>query len=67
VAGTPGAAHGNGAFPDSEGILLPADRPDQLLLATNFGLFTSDDAGKTWAWSCRMSGLTSETGTGFCP
>ncbi len=58
AVGTPRAALANGAFPDSEGILLPADHPDQLLLATNFGLFTSDDAGKTWAWSCEQNGVS---------
>jgi hypothetical protein len=58
AAGTPRAALANGAFPDSEGILLPADHPNQLLLATNFGLFTSDDAGKTWAWSCEQNGVS---------
>jgi MYXO-CTERM domain-containing protein len=58
AVGTPRAALANGAFPDSEGILLPADRADQLLLATNFGLFTSDDAGKTWAWSCEQNGVS---------
>jgi hypothetical protein len=42
----------NGAFPDSDAILLPADRPQQVGLSTNFGLILSDDGGKTWQWTC---------------
>ena len=48
-------ARGNGAFPDSLGILLRQTRPDQIILATNFGLVSSDDAGKTWLWSCEQA------------
>jgi MYXO-CTERM domain-containing protein len=58
LAGTPRAARGNGAFPDSEGILLPADHPEQFRLATNFGLIVSDDGGQTWAWTCEQSGVS---------
>jgi MYXO-CTERM domain-containing protein len=43
---------GNGAFPDSLQILLPADRPDEIALATNFGVIMSDDGGRTWSWVC---------------
>jgi hypothetical protein len=50
----PRAAHANGALPDSFGILLPADRPDQILLATNFGMVSTQDGGKTWEWSCEQ-------------
>jgi len=32
----------NGAFPDSDAILLPADRPQQVGLSTNFGLILWD-------------------------
>jgi uncharacterized protein (TIGR03382 family) len=45
-------AAANGAFPDSEAVLLPADRPEQIVLSTNFGLIISDDGGATWQWSC---------------
>ena len=31
------AAHANGAFPDSQNILTPADRPQEIMLVTNFG------------------------------
>ena len=48
----PGAAHANGAFPESYQIVLPADRPQQIILATNFGLISSDDDGATWTWTC---------------
>jgi hypothetical protein len=48
------AARANGAFPDSLQIVLPADRPQQIILATNFGLIFSDDDGVTWTWSCEQ-------------
>ena len=53
---TPAAARANGAFPDSESILTPADRPQDIILVTNFGLITSTDGGKTWLWSCEQDG-----------
>src|SRR5262245_66657854 len=46
----------DGAFPDAQSILAPANRPHQILLATNFGLVRSDDDGQTWTWSCEQSG-----------
>ena len=48
-------ARANGAFPDSLGILLRQTKPDQIILATNFGLVTTDDGGKTWLWSCEQA------------
>src|SRR5262245_60647608 len=45
-------AHANGALPASLGILLPADKPQEVVLATNFGLIISRDAGATWLWTC---------------
>ncbi|HMI93981.1 MAG TPA: hypothetical protein VK509_21550 [Polyangiales bacterium] len=42
----------NGAFPDSLTVLLPEDRPDQIFVATNFGLLRSDDAGASWGVVC---------------
>jgi hypothetical protein len=42
----------DGAFPASDAILLPADRPQQIVLSTNFGLIISDDGGDTWQWTC---------------
>jgi hypothetical protein len=35
-------------------LVLPADRPDQIVLATNFGLIISDDGGATWTWTCEQ-------------
>jgi hypothetical protein len=40
-------------------ILLPADRPGEVVLATNFGLISTDDGGHTWRWSCEAPALTS--------
>ena len=45
-------AHANGALPSSYGILLPADKPQEVVLATNFGMIVSEDAGKSWLWTC---------------
>ena len=47
-----GQVWANGAFPDSDAVLLPADRPQQIVLATNFGLIISDDGGTSWQWTC---------------
>lgn len=48
----PGVAWANGAFPDSLQILLPPDRPAEIVLSTNFGLMISDNGGATWTWTC---------------
>ena len=50
LSATPVRAHGS--FPEAKQILLPVDRPEQLILATNFGLIFSEDAGATWLFSC---------------
>lgn len=52
------AAHANGAFPDSESLLLPAGQPALFVLATNFGLIVSQDGAATWAWSCETEATT---------
>ena len=49
-----GRAHANGALPASLGILLPADQPQQVVLATNFGLIISQDGGASWLWTCEQ-------------
>jgi MYXO-CTERM domain-containing protein len=54
VCAAPRAARANGAFPESFQLVLPADRPQQIALATNFGLMISDDDGATWSWTCEM-------------
>lgn len=51
----------HGSFPDAQQILLPADRPEQIILTTNFGLISSEDRGHTWLFSCEH-GLSSFTG-----
>jgi len=50
-----GPARGNGALPQSYGILLPADRPEQIVLATNFGMIFTEDSGMTWLWTCEQA------------
>jgi hypothetical protein len=55
LALAPRAARANGAFPASEGILVPAARPGEITLVTNFGLVTSSDGGRSWLWSCEQT------------
>jgi len=45
-------AHADGAFPDAQTVLLPVDRPQQIILAANFGLVFSEDDGGHWQYSC---------------
>jgi hypothetical protein len=47
-------ASADGSYPGSRQILLPAERPEQIILATNFGLIFSEDSGKTWLFSCEQ-------------
>jgi hypothetical protein len=47
-------ARADGAFPDSQGLMLPADKPNQIMLATTFGVIMSIDGGQTWTYSCEM-------------
>jgi photosystem II stability/assembly factor-like uncharacterized protein len=56
---TPVLAHGS--FPDAQQILLPADRSEQIILGTNFGLIFSEDSGQTWLFSCEQ-GLSAYAG-----
>src|SRR4051812_13490874 len=42
----------NGAFPDANQVLVPADHPHRIAVGTNFGLVVSDDDGATWTWTC---------------
>src|SRR5436190_3580914 len=53
VAAGPAAA--DGAFPASDAVLLPADRPQEIVLSTNFGLIISDDGGASWQWTCERA------------
>ncbi|HEY2900378.1 MAG TPA: sialidase family protein [Polyangia bacterium] len=58
VACAAARAHANGAFPDALQILLPTQKPQQIILGTNFGFVISDDGGKTWEWSCEQMAST---------
>jgi photosystem II stability/assembly factor-like uncharacterized protein len=48
-------AAADGAFPDSMGLFLPADRPQELILVTNFGLVISEDDGQHWYLTCEIA------------
>lgn len=48
-------AHADGAFPDGMGVLLPADRPHEIVFGTNFGLLITDDDGASWRWVCEQA------------
>jgi hypothetical protein len=50
----PGVARADMAFPSSLQVLLPTDRPQEIALATNFGLILSEDGGATWQWTCEQ-------------
>ena len=51
-----GRARADGAFPDAQNLLTPAAWPDQFILATTFGVVFSQDAGRTWLWTCEQEG-----------
>lgn len=50
-----GPARADGALPGSLGILLPSDRPQEIVLATNFGMMISEDGGGSWLWTCEQA------------
>jgi hypothetical protein len=52
VLSWPALARADGAFPDALSVILPADRPHEITLATNFGLVISNDDGASWSWTC---------------
>jgi hypothetical protein len=49
-------AHADGAFPDSDSIVVPDALPEEIFLGTNFGLVLSVDGGVTWTWTCEQPG-----------
>jgi hypothetical protein len=59
LGSTPVRAHGT--TPETRQILLRDDRPEQIILATNFGLIASEDGGETWLFSCER-GLSDYAG-----
>jgi amidase len=48
----PRTGRADGAFPDSMQLFLPPDRPQELILGTNFGLLVSRDGGRRWSFIC---------------
>ncbi|MEO8212990.1 MAG: hypothetical protein ABI560_07350, partial [Myxococcales bacterium] len=60
---TSSRARADGAFPASLSVLLPRDRPAAMVLATNFGLVSTEDDGATWSYTCE-TGLTLMAGGG---
>jgi hypothetical protein len=54
VVAAPAVARADGAFPAGEGVLVPADRPQEIMLVTNFVLVSTEDGGATWTWSCEQ-------------
>jgi len=49
-----GIARANNGIPGSLGTLLPLDKPQEIGLATTFGLILSDDGGQSWVWTCEQ-------------
>lgn len=47
-------ARADGAFPDGQSILAPRNLPGEILLATNFGVVETTNAGGSWLWSCEQ-------------
>ncbi len=43
------------ALPDRSGILLPLDRPQEIVPRHDFGLILSDDGGASWVWTCEQA------------
>ncbi len=50
-----GVARANNGIPGSLGVLLPVDKPQEIGLATTFGLILSDDGGQSWVWTCEQT------------
>ncbi|MEO8177241.1 MAG: hypothetical protein ABI895_00270 [Deltaproteobacteria bacterium] len=51
----PTLARAHGGVPEPRQILVPSDRPERIILVTNFGLIFSEDAGESWSFSCEQS------------
>jgi hypothetical protein len=52
IACATASARADGAFPDSMSIFLPPDRPQEIVVAANFGLLVSRDGGARWHLMC---------------
>jgi hypothetical protein len=55
ILACPGRAGADGAFPDSYTIFAPADRPQELIVPTNFGVLISENNGGSWLWICEAA------------
>jgi hypothetical protein len=53
-----GSAHADGAFPNSQSVLLPRDRPREIVVGTTFGLIFTEDDGLTWRYTCESAAAT---------
>jgi len=58
VVGISAVARADGAFPDAQSVLLPRDRPNEIVLATNFGLVFTEDDGLSWTFTCETDAQT---------
>lgn len=45
-------ARADNAFPASQSVLVPRDRPQELVVGTTFGLVFTEDDGATWTYVC---------------
>ena len=52
------AAFADGAPPGTQAVLLPRDRPNEIVLATNFGLVFTANNGANWTFSCEVDATT---------
>jgi hypothetical protein len=57
-----GSAAADGAFPDSNSLYVPSDRPHEIVLGTNFGLVITEDDGQTWHLVCEQAVATNVLG-----
>jgi hypothetical protein len=55
ASGASAPVRADGAFPEAQSVLLPLDRPDEIVLATTFGLVSTEDDGATWHLSCEAA------------
>ncbi len=55
LVGDVDAARADGAFPNVQSVLLPSDRPREIVLGTTFGLVFSEDEGATWQYACESA------------
>jgi hypothetical protein len=59
VIGRSSRAWADGAFPSAQSVLLPRDRPNEIVLGATFGLIFTEDDGVTWRYACEDPHKTS--------